>query len=91
MLARDWIGLRIEVMESPNPCEIGIKGVVVDETMKTLRIETPKGIKTVAKKGRIFAVEVEGVKFKVKGDLIAFRPEERIIKGIMLINRMKGD
>ncbi len=78
-------------MESPNPCEIGINGVVVDETMKTLRIETPKGIKTVAKKGRIFAVEVEGMKFKVKGNLIAFRPEERIMRGIMLINRIKGD
>uniref|UniRef100_A0A7C4WET5 Ribonuclease P protein subunit n=1 Tax=Geoglobus ahangari TaxID=113653 RepID=A0A7C4WET5_9EURY len=78
-------------MESPNPCEVGINGVIVDETMKTLRIETPKGIKTVAKKGRIFAVEVDGIMFKVSGDLITFRPEERIMRGIMLINRIKGD
>jgi len=59
--------------------------------MKTLRIETPKGIKTVAKKGRIFLVEIDNIRFKVKGDLIAFRPEERIMRGLMIINRMKGD
>ncbi len=78
-------------MKSPNRFEEGIKGLVVDETMKTLKIKTPKGIKIVAKKGRIFSVELDGAKFKVSGDLIAFRPEERIMKGLMLINKMKGD
>ncbi len=91
ILARDWIGLKVEVMKSPNRFEEGICGEVVDETMKTLKIDTPKGIKTVAKKGRIFIAELNGVKFKVSGDLIAFRPEERIMRGLMLINRMKGE
>lgn len=90
MLARDWIGLRVEVMESPNPCEVGLKGQVVDETMNTLKIRTDRGMKTVAKMHRIFAVEVDGVRYRVDGKLIAFRPEERIMKGMMLVSRIKG-
>lgn len=90
MLARDWIGLMVEVIESPNVFEKGLKGIVMDETMKTLRIRTEKGIKVVAKGKRKFAVTVEGQRYLVDGDLIAFRPEERIMRGIMLLNRMKG-
>ncbi|NOY11904.1 MAG: ribonuclease P protein subunit [Archaeoglobi archaeon] len=90
MLARDWIGLRVEVMESPNPCEVGLKGVVVDETMNTLRIETERGVKVVAKMHRVFAVEIDGRRYRVDGRLIAFRPEERIMKGMMLVSRIKG-
>ena len=90
MLARDWIGLVVEVVDSPNSSEIGLKGMVVDETMKTLRIETEKGIRMVAKSKRVFEVEIEGERFRVNGDLIAFRPEERIMKGLMMANRIKG-
>lgn len=90
MLARDWIGLVVEVVDSPNPSEIGLKGMVVDETMKTLRIETEKGMRMVAKSKRVFEVEIEGERFRVNGDLIAFRPEERIMRGLMMANRIKG-
>ncbi len=90
MLARDWIGLVVEVVDSPNSSEVGLKGMVVDETMKTLRIETEKGIRMVAKSKRVFEVEIEGERFRVNGDLIAFRPEERIMRGLMMANRIKG-
>ncbi len=90
VLAHEWIGLEVEVVESPNPCEIGIRGVVVDETMNTLRIKTEKGLKTVAKKGRTFRVKFAGKVLRVKGDLIAFRPEDRIKKGILMLKRAKG-
>jgi len=90
VLARDWIGLVVEVVDSPNPSEIGLKGMVVDETMKTLRIETEKGMRMVAKSKRVFEVEIEGERFRVNGDLIAFRPEERIMRGLMMANRIKG-
>lgn len=90
MLARDWIGLVVEVVDSPNSSEIGLKGMVVDETMKTLRIETEKGVRMVAKSKRVFEVEVEGMRFRVNGDLIAFRPEERIMRGLMIASRIKG-
>jgi len=90
ILAHEWIGLEVEVIESPNPCEVGIKGVVVDETMNTLKIKTEKSLKIVAKKGRTFRVKFAGKVLRVKGDLIAFRPEDRIKKGILLLKRAKG-
>lgn len=90
VIADEWIGLEVEVVESPNPCEVGIKGVVIDETMKTFRIRTDRGIRTVEKRGRVFRVRYGKWVLRVRGDLVAFRPEERIKKGIMLIKRAKG-
>ncbi|MEM1578873.1 MAG: ribonuclease P protein subunit [Archaeoglobaceae archaeon] len=90
LIARDWIGLRVEVVESPNSSEIGISGEVFDETEKTFKIMTEKGLKIVAKRGRTFRVWYEGRVVRVSGDLTAFRPEERIMRGLMLIKRAKG-
>ena len=90
VIARDWIGLDVEVVESPNPAEVGIKGEVIDETQNTLRIKTEKGLKTVAKKRRTFRVWYGDRIMKINGDLISFRPEERIKRGIILLKRAKG-
>ncbi len=90
LIARDWIGLVVEVVESPNESETSLKGEVVDETEKTLKIMTEKGLKVVSKKGRSFRVEFEGRVVRVKGELIAFKPEERIMRGLMLLKRVKG-
>ncbi len=90
VLAHEWIGLDVEVIESPNECEVGIKGQIIDETMKTLKIKTDKCVKTIAKRHRMFKIKFCNRVFKVKGDLIAYRPEDRIKKGIMMIKRAKG-
>lgn len=90
VLAHEWIGLEVEVVESPNPDEVGLKGEVVDETMHTLTLRTEKGLKIVTKKKRVFRVKFAGKVLRVSGDLIAFRPEDRIKKGLMLIKRAKG-
>ncbi len=90
VLAHEWIGLEVEVVESPNPDEIGLKGEVVNETMYTLTLRTEKGLKTVAKKKRVFRVKFAGRVLRVSGNLIAFRPEDRIKKGLLLIKRAKG-
>lgn len=90
VLAHEWIGLRIEVVKSTNPCEVGIRGRVVDETKNTLKIITEKGLKTIAKRGRTFRVKFAGKLIDVEGDLINFRPEERIKRGLMLLKRAKG-
>ncbi|MEM4472196.1 MAG: ribonuclease P protein subunit [Archaeoglobaceae archaeon] len=90
LLARDWIGLKLEVVESPNKCEVGLKGEVFDETEKTFKIMTEKGLKIVAKKGRSFRVEYEGRVVRVRGELLAFKPEERIMRGLLMIKRAKG-
>ena len=90
ILAHEWIGLEVEVVESPNPSEVGIKGIVVDETLNTFKIKTEKGLKTVIKRGRTFRVKFAGKVLDVSGDLINFRPEERIKRGLMLLKRAKG-
>jgi ribonuclease P protein subunit POP4 len=90
LLAHEWIGLDVEVVESPNRCEIGIAGEIVDETQNTLKIMTEKGLKVVAKRNRTFRVKYGDKMLRIKGDLIAFRPEDRIKRGIMLIKRAKG-
>jgi len=90
VIARDWIGLMVEVIESPNKSEVGIKGEVVDETQNTLKIMTEKGLKVVAKRGRTFRVWYKGKIMRIKGDLINFRPEDRIKRGLMLLKRAKG-
>ncbi len=90
VLAHEWIGLEVEVVDSPNKAEVGIRGVVVDETMNTLKIRTEKGLKIVAKRGRTFRVRFGGKVLRVKGDLIAFRPEDRIKKGVLMLKRAKG-
>lgn len=89
IIAHEWIGLNIEVVNSPNPCEVGIRGKVVDETKNTLKIMTEKGLKTVIKKGRVFRVKFAGKLMDVSGDLINFRPEERIKRGLILLKRGK--
>jgi len=90
LLARDWIGLEVEVVESPNECEVGIRGEIVDETERTFKIMTEKGLKVIAKKGRSFRLNYGGRTVRVRGELTAFRPEERIMRGLMLIKRAKG-
>ncbi len=89
IIAHEWIGLNVEVVNSTNQSEVGIKGKVVDETKNTLKILTEKGLKTVIKRGRVFRVKFAGKLIDVSGDLINFRPEERIKKGLMLLKRGK--
>jgi ribonuclease P protein subunit POP4 len=90
LIAHELIGLECEVLESPNKDEEGIKGEIVDETMKTLLIKTQRGLKRIEKKKRKFRIKFRGKNYMVSGDIIAFRPEERIKRGIMLIKRFKG-
>jgi len=90
ILAMDWIGLKVEVVESPNKSEIGITGEVVDETLNTLKIKTEKSLKTVAKEKRTFRVWWGNKVMLIRGNLIRYRPEDRIKKGLIALKRAKG-
>jgi len=79
LVKHELIGLPVEIIESTNKFQIGIKGLVVDEMKNTLTVETDKGLKKIQKKGATFIFKIpNGKKVKVKGDKIAVRPEERI-------------
>lgn len=73
----ELIGLPIIVTGAPDPSLVGLRGVVVDETRNTLRVETPRGERIVPKQGATFTFEIEGG-LVVAGDDLLFRPEDRI-------------
>ena len=73
----ELIGLHVEVMRATDPSHVGVRGLVVDETMKTLVIEQEGKEKMIQKKGSVFRFDTRGG-VEVKGDDILFRPEERV-------------
>ena len=77
----ELIGLKVEVLESKNKTQIGIKGRVVDETEKTIKIESQGKEKIIQKSGTIFRFKLpNGKRVRIRGDEISFKPEERIRK-----------
>ncbi len=77
----ELIGLKVEVVYSKNKTQRGIKGRVIDETEKTIRIESTDKERVVQKDGTVFRFRLpRGYKVKIKGCEISFRPEDRIRK-----------
>jgi len=50
----ELIGLKIKILQYTDPNLIGVEGIVVDETLKTLIIEKPDGKKYVFSKKMVF-------------------------------------
>ena len=73
----ELIGLQVEVVKATDSSQVGVKGRVVDETMKTLIIEQEGKEKMIQKKGTVFRFDTHGG-VEVTGEDILFRPEERI-------------
>jgi ribonuclease P protein subunit POP4 len=79
LVRHELIGLQVEVAESSNKFQIGIKGMVVDETKNLLVVETQDGIKKIQKIGSEFIFTVPGgTRVKVRGKIIAKRHEDRV-------------
>jgi ribonuclease P protein subunit POP4 len=81
-LARhELIGLRCAVRASADPGLRGLEGEVVDETMRTLVVRTPRGERAVAKHGQEFTFTLPGgQQARLRGDDLAHRPDERTKK-----------
>ncbi len=78
LIRHEFIGLKVKVYKSKNKYMEGIEGIVVDETKNMLILETSKGEKMIPKKGTIFHFYLNDKVVEVEGDVIAFRPEDRI-------------
>ncbi|MCD6478203.1 MAG: ribonuclease P protein component 1 [Candidatus Aenigmarchaeota archaeon] len=77
----EFIGLKVKVIESKNKSQVGLKGKIIDETQKTLKIETRDGEKVIQKSGCIFKFMLpRGKSMMLSGDAIVARPEDRIRK-----------
>ncbi len=68
------IGTAVSVVSSPNPSELSVRGVCVDETQETLLLSAKDGHRRIRKSGRTFLCD--GV--TVPGDTLAGRVEDRI-------------
>ena len=81
LVRHELIGLEIEIKESKNPSQVGLKGRVIGETYSMLEIETAKGEKNIPKDITIFIFTLpNGTKVQVDGKLLIGRPEDRIKK-----------
>ena len=80
LVRHELIGLVLEVADSTNADQIGLRGKVIDETRNTLVIETEKGEKTLFKEQCVFIFELPQGKIKVDGKVLVARPEDRVKK-----------
>ncbi len=78
LLRSELIGLEVEIKDSKNRCNIGIKGRIIDETKNMLTIETKKGEKKLLKNQNRFVFKINKKRIAVDGKLLHGRPEERI-------------
>lgn len=77
LLMGELIGKKVEVVKGL-PSQVGMKGVIVDETKHMIIIKTKQGNKMVQKKQATFKVWVDNKPIQVEGTLLEHRPEDRI-------------
>ena len=71
-----WLSRKIEVTESSDPTLVGISGMVLDETKRTIVVNNGSKEVTLAKDTIRFTIEDE----EIDGSIVGQRPEERIGK-----------
>ncbi len=71
-----WLSSTIDIIDSTDPSLVGLTGIVLDETKRTIKLETASGEKTLAKNTIIFRIENE----EIDGSLVGQRAEDRIGK-----------
>jgi ribonuclease P protein subunit POP4 len=80
IIRHELIGLRCVVVSSENRSQEGIRGKVIDETMKTIVIESGEKQKRIQKKGAVFRFDLGKQQVDVDGNYLVARPEDRIKK-----------
>jgi ribonuclease P protein subunit POP4 len=84
ILRHELIGLEAEVIDSPNNCLVGIKGLILDETRNTLLLGEPGGSKKrVLKHLAVFRIKLpDGTVVRVDGRVLVGAPEDRLKKRV---------
>ena len=70
-----WLSRTITVVDSPDPSLIGLRGTVLDETRRTIRVLTENGRVRLAKDVITFTIDSGRV---IDGSAVTQRPEDRI-------------
>ncbi len=80
ILRHELIGLDVEITDSSDPTLKDLKGRIVDETKKTLKIEADGKRKIIPKNICTFRFIVESSPVEVQGKALVGRPQDRIKK-----------
>ena len=79
VLRHELIGLDVLVSGAANTGQTGISGRIIDETRNLLVIETPHGIKRIAKRHNTFRVSLPSQELvEIDGSVLVLAPEKRI-------------
>lgn len=76
----EFIGLYIEVMDSKNKGQIGLRGKIVDETKNIITIKTNKGEKKLIKSNIKLKLYENNNFIEIEGKKLVCRPEDRLKK-----------
>ena len=83
IIRHELIGLSVSVADSRNKSNKHIKGVVVDETQKTLVVSCEGKDKCVFKKTAVFQFQLSDGKVNVDGTLLYGRSWDRIKRKLL--------
>lgn len=79
LVRKELIGLEVEVVESSNKDNIGLSGIIVDETKKTLVIRTAEDDLRIPKSNCNFVFSRgDNEEVHIQGSEIVGRPYERL-------------
>ena len=76
LMKKELIGQGVNIIDSRNKSNIGIKGKIIDETKNCIIMKTDKGEKKMIKDN--IRIECEGSGKVIEGSMLSGRPEERI-------------
>jgi len=68
------LGKQVEVIQSSNRYEVGIKGLVIEDTKNTIKVRAENGVKILIKNNIILMINDK----KIDGNLLIGKEEERI-------------
>lgn len=76
----ELIGLNMEVVSSKNPNNVNISGKIVNETRKTLLVESKGMLKRLFKDQITLNLDLPRKQVEIEGNLLLGRPWERLKK-----------
>jgi ribonuclease P protein subunit POP4 len=83
ILQHEFIGLKVKVVKSTNPNNVGIEGTIIDETRNTFKVQHEDHMKMLIKKENMFHfMWPDGTVLEIDGKMVVGRPEERVKKRV---------
>jgi ribonuclease P protein subunit POP4 len=91
IVLHELVGLGVEVVDSLDRDQIGLRGRVVKETKNLLHVRVESNIKLIVKSISVFRFDSADGRFIVSGKEIAFRSHERTGKALRFYKRRKAN